>query len=437
MIAYVYKPKRRVGGKVEIQRTYRGRYRLDGEFSVTDVTLDTPDKQVAQTKLMAIVSGKEREKAGLTAPASERQAVAKATLAHLQDFLADLKTLGRAKDYISYVKSRVEKLIADCGFHKLGDITSDKFVSWRSQQKALSPKTRNDYLSSISAFLNWMVMQDRIASNPLEKVTKVDTRGRQKKRRAITQDELQRLLAVTTPERRLIYLTAIYTGLRSNELRQMVWADLHLDAPRPFVMARASTTKNRKESAIPLHPELVAELRLHRAQGRGDATSVFFMPVHMDRTFRQDLIQAKIEPLDALGKKLDFHALRKTFATRMAQQGVAQRIAQELMRHQDANLTAQNYTDANLLPTFEAVASLKWEGKVPAPGAHTDTHGDTQRTGLEGQNLSRTDNETDSGNPRKNLENTGQSHALACAVLSETTKKLVAGLGFEPRTFRL
>ena len=70
--------------------------------------------------------------------------------------------------------------------------------------------------------------------------------------------------------------------------------------------------------------------------------------------------------MDALGKKLDFHALRKTFATRLAQRGVAQRLTQELVRHQDANLTALNYTDANLLPTFDAVASLTWEGKAPA-----------------------------------------------------------------------
>ena len=77
MIAYVYKPKRRANGKVETQHTYRGRYRLQGEFSVSDVTLDTADKQVAHTRLMALIQDKEREKAGLTAPASERQAVAK------------------------------------------------------------------------------------------------------------------------------------------------------------------------------------------------------------------------------------------------------------------------------------------------------------------------------------------------------------------------
>jgi len=47
MIAYVYKPKRRKADKVLTQRTYRGRYRLKGEFLVSDVPLDTTDRQVA------------------------------------------------------------------------------------------------------------------------------------------------------------------------------------------------------------------------------------------------------------------------------------------------------------------------------------------------------------------------------------------------------
>lgn len=76
MICYVYKPKRRAAnGKVEIQRTYRGRYRLAGEFSLTEVTLDTSDKQAAKVKLMAIIQEKEREKAGLLPAKAECEAM--------------------------------------------------------------------------------------------------------------------------------------------------------------------------------------------------------------------------------------------------------------------------------------------------------------------------------------------------------------------------
>jgi len=60
------------------------------------------------------------------------------------------------------------------------------------------------------------------------------------------------------------------------------------------------------------------------------------------------------------GRRLDFHALRYTFATKLAREGVAQRTAQELMRHSDPKLTAMIYTDPTQLPTFDCVEKLPW-----------------------------------------------------------------------------
>ena len=54
----------------------------------------------------------------------------------------------------------------------------------------------------------------------------------------------------------------------------------------------------------------------------------------------------------------DFHALRKTFGTNSAKSGVPFRVAMELMRHSDPNLTAKTYTDAGMLPVWDAVAGL-------------------------------------------------------------------------------
>lgn len=126
-------------------------------------------------------------------------------------------------------------------------------------QQYLSAKTLNEYLNAISALLNWMIKQDRIVKNSLTHVSKVNLRGRQQRRRALTDEELQKLLTVAGP-RKLLYLTASYTGLRQNELRQLCWGDVHLDTEKPFIKARASTTKNGKEAVIPLHPELAKEL---------------------------------------------------------------------------------------------------------------------------------------------------------------------------------
>ena len=66
--------------------------------------------------------------------------------------------------------------------------------------------------------------------------------------------------------------------------------------------------------------------------------------------------------------KLDFHALRHTFATMLAASGVHPKVAQTLMRHSDINLTLSRYSHAqadqvaaavNALPEFELQAAVK------------------------------------------------------------------------------
>lgn len=204
-----------------------------------------------------------------------------------------------------------------------------------------------------------MIKHGRINANPVIHVTKISLRGRQQRRRAFTDDELQRLLAVSE-DRKLLYLTASYTGLRQNELKQLCWGDIHLDIEKPFIKARASTTKNGRDAVIPLHPQLVNELLAIRPEPVKENTPVFYIDSNPDRSFKRDLKEAGIERIDALNRKVDFHALRYTFCTMLARHGTSQRMAQELMRHSDPHLTAQIYTDVSQLPTFNAVSNLPW-----------------------------------------------------------------------------
>jgi hypothetical protein len=81
-----------------------------------------------------------------------------------------------------------------------------------------------------------------------------------------------------------------------------------------------------------------------------------FMP-DMD-CFRADLKAAGIQYVNDTGEYADFHSLRKTFATELAKAGVATRVAMELMRHSDPKLTTQIYTDAGMLPIWDAVGAL-------------------------------------------------------------------------------
>jgi len=366
MVAHVYKPRRRKNGQLFTFRLYRGRYRLEGDFMVRDVALGTADKQVAERKLQEIIREKEQERAGLIAPRAQRDAAQKKLASHLEDFIADLKAKQRSKKHILGTQSRISKLLVACRWKVVSDISAQGFVKWRSEQ-TMAPKTLNEYLNAICNLLNWMVTMERIERNPLERVVRVETRGKERvRRRAFSDDELQRLIAVCGP-RRTIYLTAAYTGLRRGELKQLVWGDLNQGPQGSFLSVRSSTTKNKKSAIIPVHPLLLSELNLVRPQ-----------PCHRDRrifptlpkaaTFKGDLDRAGLLYKDELGRQIDFHALRYTFATVLARAGVGQRLAQELMRHSDPRLTAAVYTDATQLPTFRAVANIPWFNNSPALG---------------------------------------------------------------------
>lgn len=139
------------------------------------------------------------------------------------------------------------------------DMTADSFVQWRSSQ-AKAPKTINEYLNSASGFALWLVGQGRIVANPLASVRKVETRGREvRKRRAYSDAELSALLAVAGAQR-IVYLTAALTGIRQGELKELVWGDLNLTGEKPSVTVRASVSKNHKLACLPLHPALVSAL---------------------------------------------------------------------------------------------------------------------------------------------------------------------------------
>jgi integrase len=370
MIAHIFRQRRRINGKIELARTYRGRFRLKGDVRITDIPLYTTDKQVAERKLADIINEKERERAGLIAPRLQRDSAQRTLKEHLADFVADLKTLGRSQKYCYHINARAGRLTDQCGWKMPGDVSVNNFVAWRSKQTKRSPKTVNEHQNALNALLNWMTRQGRIEANPLREMPKIDVRGKQQMRRAYTDDELRRLLAVAG-DHRLIYLTAAYTGLRLGELGQLVWGDLQLEHERPHIRARASTTKNRRDAVLPLHPMLLAELKAAKAKAKPKDTSVrVFKHTHtaiISRYMRADLEAAGIPRIDAMGRRIDFHALRYTFATKLASSGVSQRLAQELMRHSDPRLTANIYTNVTCLPTFEAVTELAWTDGEPLP----------------------------------------------------------------------
>jgi len=346
--------KRKRGGKRD--RCYTGVYRFPSDTKDTRVALGVADKRVAKKLLDDIVQQAQRERAGIAVPRALAEAAKRPMVDHLADFVADLIARGRVKKHYGQIEYRVGVLIRSCDWRYPADVSSDSFIRWRSQQTS-SPKTRNEYLNAASSLMAWMVRHGRIEANPLAGVGKVQQVGGETfTRRAFTDAEMRRLLDVVPAYRSAVYLTAVLTGLRRNELKALEWRDVHLHAARPFIAARASTTKNRKEAAIELRDDVVDRLRDLRPAKCNETDRVFTVP--KPETFRRDLDAAGISQVDEQGRKVDMHALRHTFATNCSRSNVHPQVTRQLMRHSDYRLTDRVYTDKSQFPTFGVLDQL-------------------------------------------------------------------------------
>lgn len=273
---------------------------------------------------------------------------------HIADYITVSTGKGNDSEYVYIVQSRLNKLISLGHWHCITDLTVENFLKIRDLKLAsLAPKTRNEYQQLLRSFCGWLVKNGRMQINPFENLEYIKIKGDiRRQRRALSDDEISRLLAVVPAYRKACYLFAILTGLRRAEITQLKWDDVHLDSPQPFVNVRASTTKNGRQAIIFLRDDLVAELR----QLPRETEYVFIVP--QIQTFYRDLKSAGISAVDSLGRRADFHALRHTLATNLARSGVGIRTAMEVMRHSDIRLTTKTYTDAGMLATSEAIESL-------------------------------------------------------------------------------
>ncbi len=426
MIRFVFRPSRVVDGRRVRSDVYSGRYALEkGQRPVT-VPLNTPDREIAEKRLRDIVIERQRELEGLIPANAMRKAAALPLVALIDEYETDLKARDLAAKHVKATTRRLRRMVKETGWRVLADVTPDGFVKWRGSLTS-SAKTKKEHQTSACAFLNWLVRNGRLAANPLAKVDVIDIRGKQvQTARAYTEAELQRLFAVAG-RRRLVYQVLTYTGQRKEEVRALVWGDLHLDEERPFVHLREGTTKDKDKRAVPLHPELARELRQLRPVDAAPSARVFFGWFPTYESLRADLERAGIPHKDALGRVVHFHSFRKTWRTLGVRYGVNQRAAQEVLGHSDANLTARVYTDVPALGLHTEIAKLPW-----ISATETNAQRNAQKPGNPGQLVSFADTLRQLLLIAKDAPEEELSHFLSACGTPCPDAKMVVGGGFEP-----
>jgi len=164
----------------------------------------------------------------------------------------------------------------------------------------------------------------------------------------------------------------VETAARYGELTRIAWHDI--DFERRVLVLRAENTKSGRERMIPLRDALVVELLALRAAHAGVLARVpskhdrvFLTPegrswpaytTNTMRIFDRLLEAAGIDRVDASGLKLDIHALRHSFASRLSRTNAGLVQAQRLLGHSDPKLTAQIYTHLDVEDLRSAIDGL-------------------------------------------------------------------------------
>lgn len=351
----VFKRRRRRNGKLLVSKTYTGKYTVGDDPAEHRVALRVTDKGVALERLREIVRKAERRRHGLDPSEQEAKRAALTMREHLAAFVADLKARGRGGQYRLHVTGRVGRLIDECEWTVLRDVTAESFQAWRSRQ-SMSAKTLNEYLAAIKALLAWLGLKHE---NPLANVRTVEVRGSETfMRRALTEGECMRLLA-SAGQRRVVYLAALLTGLRRGTLRALRWGHIHLDDGAPRIIVPASLMKNRHGHVAPLRDDLAAALRLLRPADAADGESVFgdLLPQYGTDFLQSDLERAGVAVEDDLGRRVDFHALRHTAATLAASTGIHGHVLQGFTGHRTASQAAR-YSHVGVEPVRALVERM-------------------------------------------------------------------------------
>jgi len=377
----------------------------------------------------------EKVRAGLITPAEARKAehVGRPIAEHVDAYITSLEASGASPKHVAEARRVLKPVLGGCGFGTLGALERSAVERRLIQrrQAGASARTRNIDLVRLLAFANWCKETGRLIGNPFEAIGKANEAETRRKRRAMTDAELGRLLDVarrrpllealtvrtgkrkgqavanvrpeireqleaTGRERALMYKVLVLTGLRRGELASLCISQVRLDGPIPHVELDAEDEKNREGNGVVVRSDLAEDLRrwladrlaVHRAEaaGRGEPIlaslpadrPLFYVPSNLLKIFDRDLKAAGIPKKDERGRTLDIHALRTTFGTMLSRGGVPLRMARAAMRHSDPSLTANVYTDPRLLDVSGALDTL------PALTLDSSPDSERVRAGLTG-----------------------------------------------------
>ncbi len=243
--------------------------------------------------------------------------------------------------------------------------SGDRYAAAKSPRHAKlpSPSTRKTFLASLRKFYRYLATVELVDADPTYGIDRPKVRTRPGL--TLTAEQVRMLLDAkgTARDTAQIYLLA-FTAARTNELRCLRWQDVNLDE-------RVLTLhgKNDKYRIIDIHPRLAPELRRYRlwqtreaernpqlreALSRPETAFVLLTrsgaqlcPNAIYKQLKRRAAKAGLFALDSQHREwrseVSPHALRRTFATLLLNEGHHLDAVADVLGHESVDTTRKHY----------------------------------------------------------------------------------------------
>ena len=250
-------------------------------------------------------------------------------------------------------------ITSDVAMHMMDDIET---------RENIGARTYNNYLCFFKLLFNWMIERDYISENPFDKIHRKPKKLTKKKRRVMTDGELNTLfefLGRTNRNYLCMTLLCYCCFLRPKEIVSLKCADI--DLIRQTVHIKEDVAKNDNDSYRTIPDVIVPILReLDLSNGClylfGGSGNYDFAPSDIQVCSRKlaKYWDCYVRPACKFGKDLQFYGLKDSGVTKMLTEKIPINLVQKQADHSSVAMTAI-YVGA--LP--EASAELKKVNILP------------------------------------------------------------------------
>jgi integrase len=308
-------------------------------------------------------------RAGTHTPASKSITVAQAA----EDWIQSVALEGREASTLAQYRQHAQHITKLIGNRKLASLTTPRINTFRDELLAtMSRVMARKVLSSLKSLLRDAQRRGSVAQNvALAVKISADKRGEGRLKVGVdipTTDEIKAIIAAAGRWRPQL-LTAIFTGLRSSELRGLRWDDVDLKRGELHVRRRADRynvigkpKSKAGDRTIPLGPLALNALREWKLVcAKGELNLVFPTPSgciarhnNMVRAFKATVRAAGLTDADGKPRYTGLHALRHFYASWCISpldrggQGLPPKVVQVQLGHSSIVMTMDTY--GHLLP---------------------------------------------------------------------------------------